>query len=146
MSKSGKRINNLSIQKTSLLVDSEPDTIINSYTKKLLLISELDSWRVDNHFIHTGYRKLQYCYTGCITSLTYIHNETGNIYSHVIGSTIFIFVWILSFAYYFPNLNAKIATLSGGNVGTIGWGDYIIMGSYFWCASMCMGLSAAFRK
>ena len=49
----------------------------------------------DNPFIVTGYRKLTYSYRKTFQSLLYLHNETGNIYSHGLGAILFlgIFLW-----------------------------------------------------
>jgi hypothetical protein len=51
---------------------------------------ELESWQQDNEFLHSGYRKATNSYRQSLASLSYIHNQTANIYSHVIGAFLFI--------------------------------------------------------
>ncbi|KAH8101140.1 hemolysin-III related-domain-containing protein [Cristinia sonorae] len=56
--------------------------------------SELEGWRRDNEYIVTGYRRLQYSWRGCAASVYgYLHNETVNIHSHLLGAL--LFAWLL---------------------------------------------------
>lgn len=59
---------------------------------RLYYFHELDEWQQDNHYIRSGYVKETSNYKACLRSLTYIHNESGNIYSHLVPS---VFVSIL---------------------------------------------------
>ncbi|KAL4920369.1 hemolysin-III related-domain-containing protein [Aspergillus aurantiobrunneus] len=52
---------------------------------------ELPEWCKDNEYIHTGFRPVSYSYWKCIQSMSYIHNETGNIYSHLAAT-----IWVLA--------------------------------------------------
>lgn len=56
--------------------------------KRLYYFHELDEWQQDNHYILSGYVKETSSYLNCLKSLTYIHNETGNIYSHFVPSVL----------------------------------------------------------
>ncbi|KAI5788455.1 hemolysin-III related-domain-containing protein [Geopyxis carbonaria] len=47
---------------------------------------ELPSWQQDNHFILHGYRRATGSFKKCFHSLFYFHNETINIYTHLIGA------------------------------------------------------------
>lgn len=51
---------------------------------RLYYFHELDEWQQDNHYILSGYVKETASYWSCLKSLTYLHNETGNIYSHLV--------------------------------------------------------------
>jgi len=59
--------------------------------RKLLYFNELEDWRKDNEFILTGYVPSERSFRKCLHSLFYIHNETGNVYTHLIPS-VFVFV------------------------------------------------------
>lgn len=47
------------------------------------------AYLADNSFIHTGYR-LNYSVRDCILSLFELHNETLNVWTHMVGSIIFL--------------------------------------------------------
>ncbi len=51
-------------------------------TRVLLLFDELPDWAKDNEYILSGWRPETNSYWGSLKSMGYIHNETGNIYTH----------------------------------------------------------------
>ncbi|KAI1346809.1 adiponectin receptor protein [Xylaria sp. FL0043] len=55
---------------------------------QLLLASEVPSWYAHNSFLRSGYRPVNESVALCADSLRFIHNETVNIYSHLIPATI----------------------------------------------------------
>ncbi|CAG9937392.1 unnamed protein product [Clonostachys rosea f. rosea IK726] len=57
---------------------------------KLLLASDMPSWYATNAFLRTGYRPVNGSVKLCFESLRHIHNETVNIYSHLIPAVIAI--------------------------------------------------------
>ncbi|XMA09382.1 hypothetical protein WAI453_002173 [Rhynchosporium graminicola] len=56
----------------------------------LLFYDELHSWQQDNEFILSGYRPATGSFQKSFASLIGIHNETVNIYSHLLGSLLFL--------------------------------------------------------
>jgi len=54
------------------------------------LWSTLEHWQQDNHYIHTGYRPASSSYTKSLGSLSHLHNESVNIYTHLLGAMIFL--------------------------------------------------------
>lgn len=56
--------------------------------KRLAYYHELDEWQQDNHYIRSGYVKGTSLYWESFKSLGYLHNETVNIYSHLLPSSI----------------------------------------------------------
>src|ERR1700742_3578432 len=52
--------------------------------RRLLHWDELPLWQRDNHHIHTGYRPASNSFAVSFHSLTYVHNETVNIYTHLL--------------------------------------------------------------
>ena len=90
-------------------------------------------WMSDNIYIHSGFRTLTNTYTGCFYSLTFIHNETANVYTHLLGSLLFISIW----------LYASFYQISLYETSTIY--DYIIIGSFMSGCIICMGSSTIFH-
>ena len=52
---------------------------------------ELPHWQRDNHHIHTSYRPASNSFTRSIASLFYLHNESVNVYSHLLGACLALF-------------------------------------------------------
>ncbi|KFA76543.1 hypothetical protein S40288_01539 [Stachybotrys chartarum IBT 40288] len=66
-----------------------PKIVEQPKTKYELLVgSELPSWYSHNSFLRTGYRPITGSVRLCIGSLRFVHNETVNIYSHLIPAVI----------------------------------------------------------
>ena len=62
---------------------------------KLITYDELPAWYQDNPHIHGGYRPESFSTTACLRSLLYLHNETVNIYSHLLPAPLFLLAQIL---------------------------------------------------
>lgn len=59
---------------------------------RLLTYDELPAWYQDNPLIRTAYRPVFYSVWKCLQSLLYLHNESLNIYTHLIPA---LTVWTL---------------------------------------------------
>ena len=62
-----------------------PDTskLIQKAKKRVLLLyDDLPEWAKDNEYILSGWRPETKSYWQCLKSLSYVHNETGNIFTH----------------------------------------------------------------
>ncbi|KAI8591266.1 hemolysin-III related-domain-containing protein [Geranomyces variabilis] len=94
---------------------------------------ELEPWQMDNIYILRGYRRLQHTYAGCMRTLLFLHNETGNIFTHLIGSLAFLALFRVAYVH--------------GLVGfeTVGWQDRAAMATFLASAAGCMGMSAFFH-
>lgn len=57
----------------------------------LITYDELPIWYKDNEHITGGYRPESFSTSACFASLTYMHNETVNIYTHMIPAIVFLF-------------------------------------------------------
>ena len=55
-----------------------------------VLREQVPTWLADNKWILSGYRQVQGSYKGCLMSLFYLHNETGNVYTHLVGAILFM--------------------------------------------------------
>src|SRR6266699_6620276 len=47
---------------------------------------EISGWHLDNKYILRGYRPEKADYLEIFTSLTFLHNETCNVYTHLVGA------------------------------------------------------------
>src|ERR1700753_3343086 len=64
----------------------------------LITWDDLEHWRQDNHWIHGSYRKTANSYFRSYASIFQIHNETVNIWSHMIPALLSIPV---AYLFYF---------------------------------------------
>ncbi|KAI8326486.1 HlyIII-domain-containing protein [Martensiomyces pterosporus] len=87
-------------------------------------------------YILSGYRRLCYSYSACIHSLTYVHNESGNILTHFLALAIFAGLAIST------NYNLLPAAMSPGRAS---WGDYVVFYGYIFSACVCFTLSTLFH-
>ncbi|SPJ73175.1 related to PHO36 - regulatory role in lipid and phosphate metabolism [Fusarium torulosum] len=99
----------------------------------LLLWDDLPDWRRDNAFILSGYRQSQNSYTHSFRSLFYMHNESVNIWSHLLGAIVFI----ASAAYVDRVVRPRYASASST--------DVLVFACFFGGAVVCLGMSATFH-
>lgn len=101
--------------------------------RSLLHFHQLPAWMRDNEFIHSSYRPEVFSYLHCFDSLFYMHNETVNIYSHLIGAVLFAVVALSSLAFGMEH------------VDTMRWEDIFVLAMFLLGAVLCLGLSALFH-
>ena len=99
---------------------------------RLLLWHELPTWRRDNKFILAGYRPASGSFCQSLKSLGHIHNETVNIYTHILGAVLF---GTLPFSMYSKVYRQYTNTQLG---------DIIVFSAFFWSVAVCFLLSASF--
>lgn len=63
---------------------STPNQNVQKNIQHLHYYYQLDKWQQDNHYIRSGYVKETRSYYECIRSLGYLHNETVNIFTHML--------------------------------------------------------------
>ncbi|KAI0873180.1 hemolysin-III protein [Hypoxylon argillaceum] len=95
---------------------------------------QISEWQLDNKYILSGYRPEKASYLEILTSLTFLHNETCNVYTHLVGALALPLV-----AGTFLRYLAEPRFL---NVSSM---DYTIFGIYFWCAEICLVLSVLYH-
>lgn len=108
-----------------------PVTVENS--RRLKSWDEIPSWQQDNEYILSSYRQATGSFKRCFESLGYVHNETINIYSHVIGAAIFLIAPI--YAYQALYLRYPLATPT----------DIFVFSTFFYGVSICFVFSATYH-
>ncbi|CZT49527.1 related to membrane proteins, contain hemolysin III domain [Rhynchosporium secalis] len=77
-------------ERSSTAAEDDATLLQKAKSKALLLFDELPEWAKDNENIWTGWRPETNSYWECIKSMGYIHNEAGNIYTHLMAA-----VWMI---------------------------------------------------
>ncbi|RKF57778.1 ADIPOR-like receptor SPBC12C2.09c [Erysiphe neolycopersici] len=87
--------------KSNAIADTISKTTATSVKSSSLTVTweKLPAWQQDNHYIRTGYRPASASFLKSFASLGYLHNESVNIYSHLLGA--FFFTVLGSLIYYF---------------------------------------------
>jgi adiponectin receptor len=101
--------------------------------KLTYLWNEVLPWQQDNHYIHSGYRPQSNSYLQSWNSLAYLHNETVNIYTHLIGAILILVASVASYHVLGPRY--ETATRE----------DVWVFGCFFLGAVACLGMSATFH-
>ncbi|KAK9235515.1 hemolysin-III related-domain-containing protein [Lipomyces kononenkoae] len=94
---------------------------------------DLPAWRRDNHYIRSGYRKETFSFWQCFQSLTYLHNESVNIYSHLIGSLFFLLFLAVTLDLFLPRYPTTSAQ------------DFVVIVIFFLGAVICLGMSSTYH-
>jgi adiponectin receptor len=102
-------------------------------TTHLVTFDRLPNWHQDNKYILTGYRPISNSYHACIHSLTYRHNETLNIYTHLLPG--------LVLAFLLPTLQLNISRL----YAEAPWMDRFILTLTPMAALCTLSLSATYH-
>ncbi|KAL1876479.1 hypothetical protein Daus18300_002723 [Diaporthe australafricana] len=98
---------------------------------------ELPDWRKDNAFIHTGYRPTSNSYRMSFGSIFSIHNETVNVWTHLLGAIIFSALGAVAYSFYEATIAPRYATAT--------WEDWLVFGCFFTGAFLCLGMSATYH-
>lgn len=114
----------------TLTKDSHP--IQDKIDKLLCTFQELPVWAQDNIYIHTGYRVPTDSYRRCLHSLLFVHNETGNVYTHLLGCVAFVLLAFMTGSYLLSTSSAA-------------WSDYAVLYTFIATAILCLGCSSLFH-
>ncbi|KAF3937961.1 hypothetical protein ABW19_dt0203388 [Dactylella cylindrospora] len=108
--------------------------VVERVTEKLTCMwDELEEWQQDNHFIISGYRPATASYLKSLKSLSYWHNESVNIYTHLLGA---IFFSILSSILYY---------ILAPRYPTANVSDIAVFSAFFVGCLFCLGMSAFYH-
>ena len=101
--------------------------------KLTLLWNEIPQWLQDNHYIISGYRPASNSYTKSFQSLGYLHNETVNIYTHLIGALLALVGSGVIYSILSPRYESATTE------------DVLVFSCYFLGAVACLGMSATYH-
>jgi hypothetical protein len=65
---------------------NQEDSNNNLSWSRTVTWQEVSEWQLDNKYILSGYRPEKADYLEIFTSLTFLHNETCNVYTHLVGA------------------------------------------------------------
>lgn len=103
-------------------------------TKRLYHFNELPDWQKDNELVLTGYVRETNSVLKCLYSLTYFHNESISIYTHLVPTLLYLLLLFLFTDFVllpkFPYTHFK---------------DYIMIHFYLLGSCICLGLSSCFH-
>lgn len=117
---------------------SKQDTItdrLESKAKNTLTVlwNDLPAWQQDNHHIHSGYRPASNSYSRSFASLTHLHNESVNIYTHLVGAVLAAIAGIYVYGLIQPRYEAASTE------------DVMVFSCFFGGAVACLGMSATYH-
>ena len=118
----------------TVAVEKSCQPLVNpKQSRKLISWDEIPSWQQDNEYILSGYRQPTGSFKRSFESLGYVHNETVNIYSHVLGAAIFLTAPIYTYRALY--LRYPLASQA----------DVIVFSTFFYGVSICFFLSAIYH-
>lgn len=98
-----------------------------------VLWNDLPTWQQDNHYIHSGYRPATNSFSKSFGSLGYLHNESVNIYSHLIGAVIFTTTGAVMYSTLRPRYDSATRE------------DVLAFGTFFAGAAVCLTTSGVYH-
>ena len=101
--------------------------------KLLLLWDDLPHWRRDNAYITSGYRPSKASYFHSLLSLGHLHNESVNIWSHLLGSL----SALAGSVYLYTIVHPRYDSASDY--------DVLAFACFFGGAVLCLGMSATYH-
>lgn len=125
-------------KKTDSAAPTETSKLIEkteNKTKQALTVlwNDLPSWMKDNHYIHSGYRQPSNSYSKSAASIGYLHNESVNIWTHLIGAAMAGIAG--SFLFVSTKPRFQMATAE----------DVLVFSCFFAGAVACLSMSAIYH-
>ncbi|KIW85526.1 hypothetical protein Z517_00918 [Fonsecaea pedrosoi CBS 271.37] len=87
---------------------------------RLLTFEELPEWYQDNHFTRSGYRPVANSWVTCVWSLGHLHNESVNIFTHLIPALCLVVGQVLVYrglSCFYPEASVADHAVFGIQVG-----------------------------
>lgn len=111
-----------------------PTSALSAVRSRIGIIHEAPPWQRDNKYILGGYRGEMSSYLDIIRSLTFLHNETCNVYTHLAGAILLPLIAI-----------DTIRTLSQSQFSDVSTTDYTMFAIFFWSAECCLLFSTMYH-
>ena len=121
MNSSGTSISSSQLGKMSSMRTKSPD--------KLIDWNDLLPWQKDNEYILTSYRPASFSVARSFWSIFRLHNETLNIWTHLLGALIYSLIPLDSY----PEFKQQYTTAS--------FGDIMMLGIFFSGVTVCFAFS-----
>ncbi|KAL8949887.1 MAG: hypothetical protein Q9222_004044 [Ikaeria aurantiellina] len=113
---------------------SETPSVPTKRASPLLLgYDQIPTWHQDNEYIRSGYRPETRSTRLCFASWAYIHNETANIYTHLLPALLSLVFQVVASRFFtvkYPHSSA---------------GDRLVFAFFFLTASICLGISTTYH-
>ena len=109
------------------------DSRVLSTIQALQTYDQMPMWHQDNEYIRSGYRRETNSARQCFASWWYMHNETANIFSHLIPAIISMLCGMM----LFPFFNSYYPTSTTA--------DKLVFAFFLLAAAICLGLSATYH-
>ncbi len=95
--------------------------------------NDLPHWQQDNQHIYSSYRQASYSYSRSLQSIFHWHNESVNIWSHLVPGTLALPLGAILYKILEPRYERASA------------GDVFAMSCFFVGAAFCLGISATYH-
>lgn len=122
------------VPQVNMSTTNNPASLPKAKKPRTVSWQEVADWQFDNKYILSGYRPENGDYLEVLASLTFLHNETCNVYTHLIGALLLPFLA--------PLVLRLLSQPQFLNVLSM---DYAAFGVYFWCAEICLVLSSLYH-
>lgn len=106
---------------------------LRSRSPNLLTYDEIPEWYQDNDCIRHGYRPETNSASGCVASWIYLHNETVNIYSHLLPALLFLILQGVV-------LRLRLAMYPHATTG-----GHLVFAFFLLTAAICLGMSTTYH-
>jgi adiponectin receptor len=110
-----------------------PETKTSTSEPLLLSRNEVESWRQDNPYILRGYRPLSRSMAKSVLSWTYLHNETMNIYSHLVPAICVLMTAPFTYRVFISSYPLAVAD------------DLALLAFFLFSVVVCFSFSAGFH-
>ncbi|PHH59900.1 hypothetical protein CDD81_2388 [Ophiocordyceps australis] len=106
--------------------------------RALVLWNDLPAWRRDNVHIRSAYRPIRASYCDALISLTYLHNESVNIWSHLLAALSALALGLAALYCYHSHRHAILVAPANSS-------DAIVFACFASGAVLCLGMSATYH-
>ncbi|KAJ6566965.1 hemolysin-III related-domain-containing protein [Mycena capillaripes] len=113
--------------------------------------SQLEPWQQDNPGITTGYRRLTHSWKGCLESLYWWHNETVNVWSHLLGALAILAIYTLFYLIpqhgsHLLEVHTPVEPFNHTSQSNVKTSDVILFRVFLLGAFVCFACSALFHS